>query len=160
MSATSEVRNDSRARLEELRGLLKQGTLSTQDELREKLERLEFSVNQSTISRDLRKLGAVKALDPDGRTVYRLPDEELEPVVSSGLEDHVRGIEHNGTMIVIQTLIGSASLVARHLDRTRPAGILGTIAGDDTIFVAPSSKKAIAITVRELEEVLGLGPND
>ncbi len=160
MPAISETRPDprseSRARLDALRELLKQGTLSTQDELREKLERLEYSVNQSTISRDLRKLGAIKALDPEGRTVYRLPDEEQEPVVAFGLEDHVRTIEHNGTLIVIHTSIGSASLVARHLDRTRPAGILGTIAGDDTIFVAPSAKKSISATMRYLEDALGV----
>lgn len=148
--------SEGRGRLEALRSLLKEGMLSTQDELREKLERLEYTVTQSTVSRDLRKLGAVKALDPEGRTVYRMPEEEFEPVVSAALADHVRDIDFNASMIVIHTSAGSASLVARHLDRTRPGGILGTIAGDDTIFVAPSGKRLIPATIKALREALGL----
>ena len=148
--------SEGRGRLEALRSLLKEGMLSTQDELREKLERLEYPVTQSTVSRDLRKLGAVKALDPEGRTVYRMPEEEFEPVVSAALADHVRDIDFNASMIVIHTSAGSASLVARHLDRTRPGGILGTIAGDDTIFVAPSGKRLIPATIKALREALGL----
>lgn len=141
-------------RLEALRKLLDQGTLSTQDELAEKLAKLDYQVTQSTISRDLRKLGAVKALDPDGRTVYRLPEEFAAPVTTTSLKDLITGLAHNGSTIVIHTTPGSASLVARHLDRVRPGGILGTIAGDDTIFIAPASTSAIRQTIRAIEESL------
>ena len=144
---------DPRSRLEALRELLKQGTLSTQDELRDKLERLRFSVTQSTVSRDLRKLGAVKAIDTDGRTVYRLPEDEHQPVAGQ-LSDMVKDIEHNNSLIVIHTMIGSASLVARHLDMVKPAGILGTIAGDDTIFVAPSAKRSMHATIQAIQEAI------
>lgn len=141
----------ARTRLDSLRKLLGQGTLSTQDELREKLERMHFVVTQSTVSRDLRKLGAIKAVDPDGRTVYRLASEEtLAPLPTSSLADLILDIRSNGSMIVIQTSPGSASLIARHLDHTKPGGILGTIAGDDTIFVAPASAREINSTIREI----------
>jgi transcriptional regulator of arginine metabolism len=53
-------------------------------------------------------------------------------------------------LIVINTTPGSASLVARQLDQTRPEGILGTIAGDDTIFVAPVSSRKIEQTVEAI----------
>src|SRR6185295_602564 len=69
------TQTESKSRLEALRELLSQGKLSTQDELREELQNRRFEVTQSTISRDLRRLGAVKAVDPDGRTVYRLSAE-------------------------------------------------------------------------------------
>lgn len=145
--------NDSRDRLQALRGLLDEGSLSTQDELREKLEKQEFVVTQSTISRDLRKLGAVKAIDSDGRTVYRLGDEGVAPVPASlsSLAALVVDIATNGSIIVVHTTPGSASLVARHLDNHRPGGILGTLAGEDTIFVAPASLKNVKATIREIQ---------
>jgi len=55
-----------------LKKVLSQEKLSTQDELREGLSSLDFDVTQSTVSRDLRRIGAVKTIDPTGRTVYRL----------------------------------------------------------------------------------------
>ena len=72
-------RVDTQGRLQALRKLLVKEEASTQDELREELEKLDYEVNQSTISRDLRKLGAIKMLDTSGRTVYRLA-EEMAPV--------------------------------------------------------------------------------
>ena len=77
------MNRDGKERLGALRKLLEEGELSTQEELREKLEKQEFAVTQSTISRDLRKIGAVRAVDGEGRTVYRL-SEGLEPPVTAG----------------------------------------------------------------------------
>jgi transcriptional regulator of arginine metabolism len=147
---------DSKSRLEALRALLLQSTMSTQDELREQLEQKDFSVTQSTISRDLRKLSAIKGIDQQGRTVYRLQGNEESPVMHGGgaVAAMVKSIEANAWMIVVHTSPGSASLVARLLDKTRPAGILGTIAGDDTIFVAPGNRKSIATTVSAIKEIL------
>jgi len=150
-----QVVSDSQERLEALRKLLKEGSESTQDELRERLEKLEFQVTQSTISRDLRKLGAIKVLDPEGRTIYKLPEEDFAPVVVQALGPMVRDISHNSSMLVIHTTVGSASLVARHLDHTRPAGILGTIAGDDTIFVAVDERKSMNATIRAVRQAIG-----
>jgi transcriptional regulator of arginine metabolism len=143
------------SRIEALRKLLSQGKLSTQDELREELESLSFKVTQSTISRDLRRLGAVKAVDPQGRTVYRLPEEASMPVAATAsLRDLIIDIRTNGSIVVLHTTPGSASLVARHLDHVRPGGILGTIAGDDTIFVAPAdlSARELKATIRAIQE--------
>jgi transcriptional regulator of arginine metabolism len=139
----------SAQRLNSLRELLSAGEISTQEELAEELSRQKFVVTQSTISRDLRRLGAVKTQDSTGRTVYRLPEDVSAPVplATSGLRNLLVDIEHNGSMIVIHTTPGSASLVASQLDHTRPEGILGTIAGDDTIFVAPANSKRIESTI-------------
>lgn len=146
---------DSRARLNALRKLLVEGEISTQEELAEELARQKYQVTQSTISRDLRKLGAIKTFDPAGQIVYRLPDDVMMPSVSkAGLKGLLIDIQHNGIMIVIHTTIGSASLVARHLDQVKPEGIIGTMAGDDTIFVAPASIKKIEQTVKAIMEEL------
>ncbi|MCM2278889.1 MAG: arginine repressor [Oligoflexia bacterium] len=144
-------------RLEALRKLLSQGTLSTQDELREKLEKQAFRVTQSTISRDLRKLGAIRAIDPGGQTVYRLPEEQAMPVATSSLRDLVTGIRSNGSIISVRTTPGSASLVARHIDFQLGERILGTIAGDDTIFVAPANTKQARQIIQAIERSLSGG---
>lgn len=138
---------DAQDRLKLLTELLENGALSTQEELAQELTRQDFQVTQSTISRDLRRIGAIKAVDSSGRTVYRLTEENAAPVMSTTLEGLVLDIAHNGSMIVVNTTPGSASLVARHLDAVTEYGVLGTIAGDDTIFVAPNS-------VRDIEKVM------
>jgi transcriptional regulator of arginine metabolism len=147
---------DSLNRVALLRRLLTQGKMTTQEDLVGELLRQKFHVTQSTVSRDLRRLGAVKVSDPSGRIVYRLPDDLMisAPVPTSNLRNLIQEIEHNGALIVIRTTPGSASLVARHLDNTKPNGILGTIAGDDTIFVAPATMKQIAKTVEAILEEL------
>jgi transcriptional regulator of arginine metabolism len=135
---------NSRNRLKTLKELLTKGDVSTQEELVSELREKNFDVTQSTISRDLRKLGAMKAIDAQGRTIYRLSDDTQSlPMPHSGLRNLIVDIQHNGSLIVIHTSPGSASLVARQLDIMKRQGILGTIAGDDTVFVAPSSPRKI-----------------
>ncbi len=140
-------------RLNALRKILESGKNSTQEELRDMLEAKGHDVNQSTISRDLRKIGAIKGTDNKSRTVYRLSEMSSESnFVGQSIGDLILNITHNDSMIVIQTSPGSASLVARHLDINRPADILGTIAGDDTIFVAPSREHSIKQTILAIRD--------
>ena len=140
-------------RLNALRKILESGKNSTQEELRDMLEAKGHDVNQSTISRDLRKIGAIKGTDNKGRTVYRLSELSGETTfVTQSVGDLILNITHNDSMIVIQTSPGSASLVARHLDMNKPADILGTIAGDDTIFVAPSKDHTIKQTITAIRD--------
>jgi transcriptional regulator of arginine metabolism len=140
-------------RLNALRKILESGKNSTQEELRDMLEAKGHDVNQSTISRDLRKIGAIKGTDNKSRTVYRLSELSSESnFVGQSIGDLILNINHNDSMIVIQTSPGSASLVARHLDINRPADILGTIAGDDTIFVAPSKEHSIKQTILAIRD--------
>ncbi len=148
-------RNDTAARLQALRKLLSREDSSTQDELRSELEKLDFEVNQSTISRDLRKLGAIKVIDPSGMTVYRLVEEVAPLRQPAGLGSLITDIDHNGAMIVVHSTPGSASLAARVIDQNRMTlGILGTIAGDDTVFVCPRSTRDLDGLVRKVERLL------
>lgn len=145
--------SEAKSRAAALYEILAKGDLSTQEEFVEELRSQKFDVTQSTVSRDLRRLGAIKVTGPGGSVVYRLPEEQMAPLpaaVSNGLKGLLLDIGHNGSMIVLHTSPGSASLVARHLDAVRPRGILGTIAGDDTIFIAPASVKEIHATIQEI----------
>lgn len=139
-------------RLEVLRNLLAEGKLSTQDELRMKLENMKFRVTQSTISRDLRRIGAVRAIDANGNTVYRLPGGAGAEVAPDS--DIVRNVQANNSMIVIHTVPGAASMVARQIDFLRSPSFIGTIAGDDTVFVALSSKITAEAAMREIEALV------
>jgi transcriptional regulator of arginine metabolism len=146
-------------RLQTLKEILSEGSASTQDEIREALLRKRYSVTQSTISRDLKRVGALKTVDAEGRTVYRLGDEfaaspAVPAPVANSMNELVKDVRSNGTLIVIHTSPGSASLVARHLDSQFAAEIMGTIAGDDTIFVAPSDTRKTSATLAAIRRAL------
>ncbi len=146
-------------RLQSLRDILSDAVASTQDEIREELERRKYSVTQSTVSRDLKRIGAIKTVDGEGRTVYRLGEDLLNatPVpgpVANSMRDLVLDVESNGMLIVIHTSPGSASLVARHIDSRMAGEVLGTIAGDDTIFVAPADVRKTPATLLAIRRVL------
>ena len=145
-------------RLQILKEILFAGSASTQDEIREALEKRKFPVTQSTVSRDLKRIGAIKTLDAEGRTIYRLGEELVgAPVpapVANSIKELVTDVISNGIMIVIQTSPGSASLVARHIDSSLSGEILGTIAGDDTIFVAPADVRRTAATLLAIQRTL------
>ncbi len=147
----------TKKRIELLSELLESGVAGTQDEIREKLLKAGFETTQSTISRDLRKLGAVKAIDERGRTIYRFPLDAASappPLPTSSLNDLVISIQSNGSLIVVKTTPGSASLIASHIDHYLANEVLGTIAGDDTIFVAPRSVKSIQKTTERIRNSL------
>ena len=149
----SKMQTDPTHRLNALRKILEEGEVSTQEDLVKELKSQKFAATQSTVSRDLSRLNAVKARDASGRVVYRLPDDIMMPSPpATEMKGLLVDIHHNESLIVIKTTPGSASLLARLLDQNKPEGILGTIAGDDTIFVAPRSEKKITQTIAKIRE--------
>lgn len=150
-----ERASDTKTRLQVLRELIRQGEASTQDELCQALRKKNFDVTQSTVSRDIRRIGAIKAINSSGEVIYKLPEDHqaLPPQASHSLQLLITEIQANESMIVLHTTPGSASLVARHLDGLKSQiGILGTIAGDDTIFVVPETVKKIANVIKRIKE--------
>lgn len=140
---------------DDLRRLLIEGQVATQEEVCAALEALGHPVNQSKVSRLLRKIGAVKSKNEQGEIVYRLPMEPAPPTTTSQLSSLVIDVDANESIIIVYTSPGSAQLIARILDYHKKAiQILATIAGDDAIFVAPQSIKNIAYSVREIRKLL------
>ncbi|HYG66553.1 MAG TPA: arginine repressor [Anaeromyxobacteraceae bacterium] len=117
--------------------LLRARRIGTQEELLAALEAEGYQATQATLSRDLARLGARRAARPEGGTFYELPD-------GAGAEAELRirtlvtSIGTNASIAVVRTLPGSAPAVARAIDLAGLPEVLGTIAGDDTIFVAPA----------------------
>lgn len=141
-----------------LRQLLLDGQTGTQEAICKALEKKGFSVNQSKVSRLLNKIGAIKVSDPQGNNIYRLPHEHglahelVHPSTKASTQSWVLDVVSNGVLIVIHTMPGAAGLVARDLDLHRQElKILGSIAGDDTIFVAPKDVKQIKQSVEKIK---------
>ena len=125
--------------------LLRQEKSGSQSEIVTELHKMGFStVNQSKVSRMLSKFGAVRTRNTRMEMVYCLPSELSVPNTRSSLKDLVLDIDHNNMLIVIRTTPGAAQLIARLLDSvSKMEGILGNIAGDDTIFVTPTKETNI-----------------
>lgn len=129
-----------RARREVIRRLLRTQVVGTQEELGELLRREGIDVTQATLSRDLARLQARRVTLPDGGTVYEL-DEARAPLGHEALRSvHglVTTVDDGDAMVVVRTLPGGAPAVAAAIDSSRPGGVLGTLAGDDTIFIVPA----------------------
>ncbi len=131
------------ARLEAIARILSQQSISSQATLVELLDQEGYSVTQSSVSRDLRFLGAIRmakgyALPSQGNLAEQSEhDREI-------LKSLVQGAQAAGPyLLVLRTSIGGASRVGLVLDRSSLPGVVGTVAGDDTVFVAMSSKKEL-----------------
>lgn len=136
-----------------LRELLSSGFAGTQEDISEVLRERGIDVNQSTVSRALKRLGAIKQAEGDS-IVYRLPREVTRANYTGAIADLVRGTEHNETMIVIRTVPGSASFVGEFLDHANLEHMMGSIAGDDTLFIAPRTTSDIQSTIDEIDHII------
>ncbi len=137
-----------------LHRLLNNGTANSHQAIRNALQIQGFDVTQSTISRVLRKIGAVKVTNEKGEAIYTLPQGIAPAKIIEPLKTLVVNIQHNQNTIVIHTTPGAATLIAHILDIYRPVDILGTIAGDDTIFIAPTYNDKIEQTTEQLKNFL------
>jgi len=135
--------------------LLKQEQFGSQSDIVDALKIQGFdNISQSKVSRMLSKYGAVRTRNARQEMVYCLPAELGVPTAKSPLKQLVLDIEHNNVMIIIRTSPGAAQLIARLLDSLSKAdGVLGTIAGDDTIFIAPADITKIEDTIDNLKEL-------
>ena len=125
-------------RQNEIVRLITSGDIETQEELASALRSLGYKVTQATVSRDIRELRLIKVPAKGGGFKYAKP-ERHEIAVSERLArilaDSLVNVDSSGNMIVVKTLSGSANVAAEALDNLGWSEILGTIAGDNTIFI-------------------------
>ena len=136
--------------------LIRENDVETQTELLEMLKNDGFRVTQATVSRDIKELRLVKILGSDGSYKYA-----SEMIQDSERESHfylfstaVTSVDSAHSLVVIKTRIGMAQAVCAALDATDRAGIMGTIAGDDTIFVAARTDAAASSLVSDLKKLM------
>ena len=134
---------DNLYRRSQILNLLQTDGAVTQEELRRKLARRGIQVTQATVSRDIEELGLVKA-----RSGYRLPDAvqpptPVQPTLEVILKEFLREAGQASNLVVLKTYPGNAQAVAAVLDAQDWPEVVGTVAGDDTVFVAtPSAREA------------------
>jgi transcriptional regulator of arginine metabolism len=119
--------------------LVQKSPLATQAEVAEALRQEGIEAVQTTVSRDIAQLGLVKVRAEDGRLVYALPgtaDLNRLDALAASLRRWGLALTPSGNLVVIRTPPGCANALAQVLDDTRLADVAGTVAGDDTIFVA------------------------
>jgi transcriptional regulator of arginine metabolism len=137
--------------------LIRGGALAKQEELAERLSRLGFEVTQATISRDLEQIGAVK-VRRGGQLGYALPEQvpaSAGPRLAAVLRDFVRSIDTASNLVVVKSPPGSAHMIGVVLDQSNLSEIVGTICGDDTVFVACASPRNAAGLATKLREASG-----
>lgn len=140
-----------------IRTLLKDRTIRTQEELVEALKSMGYQVTQATVSRDMKEMRLIKISEETGGWRYAEPDTSwpgLNDRLIRLLRDCVTSAEAAGQMIVVKTMSGAANTAAETLDKMEIPGIVGSIAGDNTIFLAARDAAAAADAVERIRSLI------
>ncbi len=131
--------------------------IETQEELANALKKNGFNVTQATVSRDIKELRLIKVLTKDGKYKYATIKQQ-ESVISERFlklfRDAVLSFDHAGNMVVIKTLVGSANAAAAAIDALDVGSVVGTIAGDDTIFLLVRSPEDVEQVLAEFKKMM------
>lgn len=137
--------------------IIRQKNIATQEELQKELRARGFAVTQATVSRDIRRLCLMKQQAAGGRNIYVLPsgkgDQENSRLIRV-LKDSIRGVDSAQNILVIRTDAGMAMAAAAAIDSLTISGILGCIAGDDTILAVLRTTEAAAQACEKLRQDL------
>ena len=144
---------NKQARQAGIRDLLQREVIETHEMLAQALSRRRIQVSQSTLSKDLRELGVVRAPRPDGGFRYTLPESGAtirdRQILERELRDFLVDVGRAQNLIVAKTLSGRAQSVCEAIDRMGWPEIMGTLAGENTIFiVSPESEQAEAVVAK------------
>lgn len=145
-------------RLSRIKELVEHNIIETQEDLAEALRKEGIDITQATVSRDIKELMLIKAPVGDGRYRYALPKEQntifSHSRMSRLFQDSVVFIDSSENIIVLKTMPGTAQAVAATIDNTRWPEIIGTVAGDDTIFMVIKPTQAVPDVIVKFRELL------
>jgi transcriptional regulator of arginine metabolism len=134
---------NKRARQKLIRDLIGIREIRTQDELLDALKRKNVRVTQATLSRDFREMGVIKKPEGMGGVVYKIVPEAT-PVSADNLYKKFAGavldVKRSNNLILLKTPPAEAQGVSRVIDNARINGLLGTVAGDDTILIVAETE--------------------
>lgn len=143
-------------RQEKILELIAAHDVETQERLLEELREAGFSTTQATISRDIKQLRIIKSLGPSGSYRYSVSAKPVEHTFSAKLniifKQCLTSVDHAQNILVIKTMPGLASAACAALDKMNLPEIVGTLAGDDTAFIAMRDTPSAATLCAELKE--------
>lgn len=131
--------------------------VETQDDLASELRASGFQVTQATVSRDIKEMRLIKVLTKDGRYKYASIREKEGAVNDRFLKiyrNSVISVDYAGNMVIIKTLVGSANAAAVSIDALNIKEIVGTIAGDDTIFLVVREESQVQKVIKQFKDLL------
>lgn len=139
--------------------LVRSRPVHSQAELRRLLRQRGFAVAQPTLSRDVRELGLAKTprgyVVPEAAVTQFAPAPHREARLAQALRGFALSVQPAGTLVVVKTPPAAAHPVARAIDEAPLPGVVGTIAGDDTVFIATPSERVARALARQLVAALG-----
>jgi len=138
--------------------LISLNEVDTQEKLAELLRNSGFEVTQATVSRDIKELQLVKTPAASGQYKYTLPEQSVKQTTdrySKIFKDTTQTVAGSGNIVVVKTLTGCANASCEAIDSMEFPHILGTIAGDNTVFIVCDSPKNVSKLIVMFEEILG-----
>ena len=139
-----------------IKEIIDKNKVETQEDLAAALRAEGIEVTQATVSRDIKELMLVKVPDANGQYHYAYPKEHNMLLTPGRLErtfqDSIIGIRVYQCMVVISTLPGTAQAVAYAVDYMKWEEVLGTIAGDDTVFVALEDAEGVKAFLKRFKD--------
>jgi transcriptional regulator of arginine metabolism len=155
---------DGLRRRDEILRIVGDQSVHSQDELLLLLKKRGFKVTQPTLSRDLRELGVAKSPNgyvtrdafAGGAVVAFAPRDVVETRLEQAIAEYVTGADTAGNLVVIRTPAASAQPVASAIDAASIDDVLGTIGGDDTIFIAFRTPSAAAAFAERVRRTIGI----
>jgi transcriptional regulator of arginine metabolism len=141
--------------------LLETQPVSSQGQLVSLLAADGVVATQATVSRDLEEIGAIKVRMPGGTMVYAVPEQSKDRVAT---DDHLKRVMHefvvgvvaSANLVVLHTPVGSAHVVASAIDRNGIDGVIGTVAGDDTLLLVVDEAVAATSVAAHISRIAGL----
>ena len=135
--------------------------IETQEELADALSKHGIDVTQATVSRDIKELMLIKVPTGDGRYRYAFPPEQNIVLSQARMErtfrDSLVAIDYSQNIVVLRTLPGTAQAVAYTIDYVKWPEVIGTVAGDDTIFVLVKPVEAVSVVIAKFQSLMGSG---
>ena len=144
-------------RQDAIRDIVRGKSIRTQRALVDELQAIGFNCTQATVSRDIKELRLVKVLTSEGRYRYATVEKaeaDMQERFIQMFTNCVLSVNSAGNLIVLKTIAGSASAACEAVDSLKWPEILGTIAGDNTIFLAVHDVKAVPELVRKFQKMM------
>lgn len=140
--------------------LVSEEKIDTQESLLAALAERGFKVTQATVSRDIKDLSLIKTVAPDGNYRYSIPSlkksgmqDESNPVLGF-ISDSVLAVDYAGNTVVVKCHVGMAQAVCAKLDSTEIENVVGTLAGDDTIFILMRTESDAQRLIKEFNSII------
>ena len=154
---TNNISKTKKIRQAKIIEIIGKYNISTQEELADHLRNAGFDSTQATVSRDIRELQLTKAVGAGGEYKYIIPDQAAgtsENKFERVLTDATVGCDTAGNLLIVKTYSGMANAACAAIDMMTWSDVIGSLAGDDTIFIACQSPEGAIAVKNKLSSVL------